>query len=457
MLSFTASIVAILILLVVSAWLRVKTPEYQLKLVAAKLDSYRSTVNPLSNAEIKLLQKLYKLVNISMDIPNVVHAYKAIDLLKLSYGYGLLRSNEYQHLSSVVITAIRIKQVEIAAIALGAFRPLIRNTPVKDLAMVIEHLTLIAALAARFKYKFIPDKVLEIIFDIIDSVNCEQDKRLLAAIFKCLRVIGTFALKRCDYQLFYELANRFKAWANIVQNRIAFEVEELFVVWLHLAVKNDDKTAMTAIIELGDDLCSCKSISVNGASIIIDEASKAAGTSSLSLRNKVPPLILEFILELAAKTGDLAVWRKAVRSVGQVAAIAVSRCDDVTEAFHIILPLFETGRSMLNDEITFGEYSEDDHRKRLFIIGQECILLAELKARQNMTSSAGEIISDIYEQWNNCYGKMGSPKSIKKFCQFLLLYWQRTRQKDARRAKLSNIRLTETILVSDRDRKRLGI
>jgi hypothetical protein len=109
------------------------------------------------------------------------------------------------------------------------------------------------------------------------------------------------------------------------------------------------------------------------------------------------------------------------------------------------------------DELKFGEFSDDYRKKRLFVIVRECILLAELKARQDMTKSTGEVIAEIYEYWVRFPQTAGINKSLKKYCQFLLIYWQNTRQRQSRRGMPDNKRLIEPMLVSDEDKKRLGL
>ncbi|MPM65268.1 hypothetical protein SDC9_112163 [bioreactor metagenome] len=152
----------------------------------------------------------------------------------------------------------------------------------------------------------------------------------------------------------------------------------------------------------------------------------------------------------------MVLWRKAVSAVGQVSSLAISR-RDVAEAFNVLLPIVDTGRNMLTDELTFGEYSDDYRRKQLFIIMRECIMLAELKARQDMTRSTGDIITEIYKTWITNPQTTGIKKSIKKYCQCLLLHWQNTRQRQARRGLPDSNHLIEPMLVSEKDRKRLGL
>lgn len=455
MLIWAASTVTILIILAAVVWFHARNPDRQLNLAAAKLDSYIRSRKTSAHVESSLLYQLHVLVNLSMDDANAARTYKAVDLLKLAYGSSIQRPNEYQRLGSIIVKAMRSKQPDIAAIALGAFRPLLRNLAAQDLALAIEQLTLIAVFAARLKYNFLLAKVLETVFDVVSRTECMKDQKTVSAMLKSIRIIGTFAFRRQDYQLFQELTTRFKAWTS-TGLKIPGEVEGLFITWLHQLAKSGDVIALEAVTKLGIDFFDNQTLTHDGIGAIITESSKAAGTACLNQHNKVPPLILQFILELAAKSHDMALWRKAVNAVGQVSSLAISR-RNVAEAFNVLLPILDNGRNILTDELTFGEYSDDYRRKRLFIILRECVLLAELKARQDMTSSTGDIITEIYETWLINPQTTGIKKSIKKYCQCLMLYWQNTRQRQARRGTPGSSRLIEPMLVSEQDRKRLGL
>lgn len=456
MLIWVASIVTILIICVAAVWFYAKNPDRRLNLAETKLDRYLKSRIPSTQTVNKLLQQMHMLVNVSMEDANAARTYKAVDLLKLAYGSGLQRPNEYQRLGSIIVKAMRNKQPDIAVIALGAFRPLLRNLAAQDLSLAIEQLTLIAFWAARLKYNFLLAKILETVFDVVSRTECTNDQKILSAILNSIRIIGTLALRRQDHQLFRELATRFKAWTSSSGLKFPEEIEGVFITWLHQIAKNGDDIALEAVARLCHDFFDNQTITSAGVSAIVGESSKAAGTACLNQHNKVTPLILQFILELAAKSYDIVIWRKAVSAVGQVSSLAISR-REMAEAFSVLLPMLDTGRYILTDELTFGEYSDDYRRKRLFIIVRECILLAELKARQDMTSSTGDVITEIYEAWIANPQTTGLKKSIKKYCQCLLLYWQSTRQRQARRCILDNNSLIEPILVADKDRKRLGL
>lgn len=456
MLIWMALIGAILIMSATAVWYRTRNIEYQLNFVAAKLDKCINSRKTNHREVGQLLKRIHSLIYNSLNDINTVNAYKAIDLLKLAYGCGMQRDNEYQRLGSIAIAAMRNHQPDIAGIALGAFRPLIRTIPMSDLSLAIDQLTLIAVLAARLKYNFLLAKVLENLFDATVRSDCMGDKQVVNAVLRSVRMIGLTALRRHDYDLFRELTARFKIWTRDIPAELLVDGDGLFIVWLHQLAKSGDAVALETVTQLGLDLYANKAITADRVSLIISEASKAAGTACLSQLNTVPPLILQFILEIAEKGDDLTLWRKAVNSVAQVVSLSSSR-RGVIESFLVLLPILDTGRRLLADELKFGEFSDGFRRQRLFVIIKESVLVAELHARQQMTSNPGEVITEIYEHWASLPQTIGIQKSIKRYCQLLLLYWQNTRKRQARRGMSIDKRLTEPMLVSDKDRKRLGI
>lgn len=455
MIVWTASIVTILIVSIVAARFRAKNVDYQLNHIAAQLDVHLNSRKQYSQTGFRLLRRIYSLINISINNANDAQTYKAIDLLKLAYGSGLFRPNEHQCLGSVILAAFRNRQPDAAAIVMAAFRPLMRNISTLELAALIDQLALIAVLAYRFKYTFILSKVLETVCDIAARPEVMQDKSAMTAILRAIRLIGLFALRRKEYELFQELSTRFKTLCYGAGREIE-DIEWLFIAWLHHLGKSGDEDGVMLVTKLGQELFCNHGISSDAVAVIITESSKTAGIASLSQQNKVPPLILNFNLELADKSSDPLLWRTAVSAAGQVLSIVISR-RGIGESIAVLEPLLENGRILMTGELLFGEFTDDFRQKKLFTILRECLILAELKARQDMTRSPAEIIIDIYQYWTGLAEATGRHKSIKKFCQLLLLYWQSVRKRQARRSMPNSSCLSTPILFSDKDRKRLGL
>ena len=111
----------------------------------------------------------------------------------------------------------------------------------------------------------------------------------------------------------------------------------------------------------------------------------------------------------------------------------------------------------MTDELRFWEYSDGRRKEQLFILLKECIMLVELKSRQDMTASSAEIIAELYRQWNLQPGIIGNQKSVKKFCQFFFLYWQTIKRRQAKRSMPLDNDISQPTLISENDRKRLGL
>lgn len=455
--ALVAAIVVLVLAFALSFFYKNKWFDLKLRLIATKLDQYRHSRNKNYLKGHRLLKQLYSLLNISIAASNAANVYRIVDLLKLTYGSGLQNNNEYQRLGSIIIASMRDKQPDMAGILMGAYKPMLRVSDVKALPEAFDQLTMIAVVAARARHSFILSKVLETVAEASIRPDFATERLAINAFVRAIKIIGILALRRHEYDLFRELIRRLIVWSeDFHQGGLEQELDAVLEVWLHHLAKSNDVAAFDYYSALGFELQRNKVITPITIARLIEEAFNAASTASLNPNNKMPPLILQFLLEIAEKERDIKLWKKAVSAAGQVSALAFSR-RNTADAIDIFVPLLEKGRSLFSTEIKFGEYTEDSSRQYLFIVIRECILVSELKARQDMTSSTGEIIAEVFEKWKSIPETVGFQKSIKQFCQLLLLFWQNTRQKQARRGMPDQSGLTEPMLVTEKDRKRLGL
>ena len=452
-----AAIVVILLASAIGVWFKSRGFDWQIRIISAKLDKYMHSRKKNHSKGCRLLKRLYSLLNAGIVARNAANVYRVVDLLKFAYGSGVQNNNEYQRLGSIVIASMRNKQPDIAGIVMGAFKPLLRTADAKSLPGALDQLTMIAVISARSKYSFILAKVLEDVFDASMRLDFASDRATIFTFMRAIKTIGLMGLRRHDYDLFRELTSRLIAWsASFRRQGLEQDFDGLLTVWLHHLAKSNDIDAFDNFSELVFALQENKDIKPPTIVLLMNEALNAAGTASLNQNNKMPQVILRFLLEIAERERDSKLWKKSVKVAGQVASLALSR-RKTADAICIALPLLDKGRNILSAELKFGEYGDDSRRQNLFTVIKECIIMAELKSRQDMTSSAGEVVAEIYETWRSLPETIGIQKSIKQFCQLLLLFWQNTRQRQARRGMPDQSGLTQPMLVSEKDRKRLGL
>jgi len=97
---------------------------------------------------------------------NSIITYQALDLLKLAFGYGLVRNGESARLMAIGVTALNTNKPDTVSFIIDAFRPLVRQLPPEAIVSAVEQLTLIGIVALKQKHNFLTAKVVECTFNI---------------------------------------------------------------------------------------------------------------------------------------------------------------------------------------------------------------------------------------------------------------------------------------------------
>ncbi|MEN6413228.1 MAG: hypothetical protein ABFC84_10810 [Veillonellales bacterium] len=451
------SVTGILLLAAAALWHRSRRWNWKIKLAAAKLNKLIQRRQRDQKAETKLLRQLYSLLHTSIAAGDASVTYQLVDLLKLAFGSQLFRVDEAARLMSLCVVAIHNRQPELAGIIMDGFHPLFRCLPAEALPDAAEQLTVISTTAVKKKYSFILSKAVTCIFALADRTKCDNNPAGVA-ILQALQVTGILALRRQDADLWRELVVRMSGWiTEIPQSSASGTIVGVLSAWLYRIIRYNGMTPFEIITPLVHKLIECDVLTDDALSILFREWGEAAGAACLNPKSELATQIFLVVIEAAGVRADIPVWNRAIKMVGQVSALAATR-HGIVEAFSMLFPLLDSGRKLLTAELKFGQYGDGFRLQQLFIVLRETIMLAELKARQSMTISVGEVIAEIYHCWviypqANC-----SQKAIKKYCQLLLLFWQRIRQREAKRSiPLLAPELVEPVLLSKQDRKQLGL
>lgn len=438
-------------------WNRSQRLNSRIKAVEIRLEKCVQAKKNSQSAHQRILEDIYHLLKKSLMDDNQTAAYKSVELLKFAFGSGIFRENEPAKLAGVAGIALRKGRFDAAGFVMNAFKPLVRTLPDSLLRDVFEQLTFICAVASRSKQSFIITKAVENIFLVCGRIKGESHKEAAHFAIRAVRTSGTIALRRHDQDLFREINVRFVLWAVSIKHLCLFSDNvNLLIIWLNRITRYDNIALFNYWKETVETLVTEEALSHNEFRLLIDECANAAGAASLNPHSILPVEYITFVLDFTAKNCDTKTWLRAVNVTRRIGSLALSRYD-ISMAFKVVYPLLETARKLMTDELRFWEYSDGRRREQLFILLKECIMLVELKSRQDMTSSSGEIITELYRQWILQPQTIGNQKSVKKFCQFFFLYWQKIKKRQAKRSMPLNNDISQPTLISEKDRKRLGL
>jgi len=405
----------------------------------------------------RLLKDIYALLNKSIANNDTVTAYQAIDLLKLAFGYGILRQDESVRLMAISVAALNEKNPDMVSFILDAFRPLIRQLSPECIPSAAEQLTLIGVIALKQRQNFLVAKVTECIFLIMDRTDATEDKRIITAAIKAFKVMGVLGLRRRDIALFREMSVRLSGW--FMMNRLTVDVAEelvgMLTAWLHRIVGINNMLLFEMIEEFVNILVTSKVLE-SKLELLYEEWGNLAASACLNPNNLLAGKILSFLFALAALEQDHRKWAKVITIGGRVIKLAVSR-HGIVGAFMVFHPMLEVGRNLLWSELRFVQCIDENKENMLFSVVRESLIIISFAAKQDLVGSSGQTIVDVFKCWGEHPDIAGNhKKSIKKYCQLLLLFWL----KDKRQVKKNlphNNDLTEPILFTDSERERFRI
>lgn len=454
---WVAAIVSIVAFMVALGLYYYRKLDWQIKRLTIRLNKIIHSHRRDRQVVRQLLKKIYTVINKSMAVNDSIATYQALDVLKLAFGYGLVRPDESARLMAIGVAALNSNKPDIVSFILDAFRPLVRQLPPPAVVGAIDQLTLISVVALKQRQNFLAAKVVECIFFIMEQTNVTGDRTVVAAGIKALQVIGVFGLRRRDTALFREINMRLSLWlvANPKTDDITEEIANMLTAWLHRIVGLGDVSLFTIVADFTFGMMEAEVLCDDGTSIIIEEWGNIAASACLNVQSPMASLIVDFMFKVANKQSSHKQWIKVIGITGRVAKLAVSR-HGLLPAFMIMHPMLEFGRKLLWAELKFVECVDELRQQLLFRVVRECITILAYAAKQDLFGSTGQSIVDLFQYWVGQPNIMANPKSIKKYCQLLLLFWL----KNKRATKRNMLYFTEFIdptLFTNMEKQRLGI
>lgn len=435
-------------------WYFLRRTDWRIKLLSYRLNRIAGRKNPVKISS--LMKGIYRCIHDCMRQNNQTAAYQAIDLLKLALGERLGRGNESMRLMALAVAALRTKQPDIAGYVLDAYTPLVRGLNDKDRIAVIEQLTLIAMVALKARYNFMLAKVVNKIFAILEQMDKAEEPPIISAGLRGLKSVGMMAVRRKDEALFREISLRIGN-LNYYDEETAKEVIGVLNEWLHRIIKNENQVMFDIVLQFCWQYMDKDHVSNQICELLVYEWQNLSGMAALNPNSQMAAEMIEFLFSLAEKRSNEQLWTLIIAIAAKTARLAFAQ-HGINVGFVTMYPLLDHGRRLLAAELKFHQISNDGLRQKvLFLIIRECVTLAALIARKDMTSSTGEVLAQLYQKWVSYPEMRGTLKSVKKFCQILILYWMKNRQRQSRRSLSGHCDIVEPSLLSDSEKERLGL
>lgn len=407
-------------IIIAAWWYYTKRLDWQLARVKSQLNEIAKRPQPTTKGKRKILRKIYKLLNTSLNTGNADNAYQAFDLLKLGLGNGLGGIGEPVKLTSTIYLAIKLNQEDAAGHGIDAFRPLLKNMAAAEVPGAIEQLGLIAVISLKQRQNFLAARAVEVISMVM---MLTPDEAVQEAVMRAYRLIGLTAFRRNDDGLIREIQAKIASWLaaqplNLVLHEYASRV---MTVWLHRVVKTGDGKNFEALAQYIAQLTEKKVLSEQAIANIVKDCSHLSGMDSLNPYSQIAGAVSLLSLELAAQVRLLDTWRQSLDGAGQAARLAIAQ-RTLADSLAVVYPIFEIGRRLLVMELNTGFMPDTFRQQALFLLIRECLQLLEFITRQNFTTTVADCIEQIYQDWIVRQINAGQQKSIQRFCQLVFLY-----------------------------------
>jgi len=457
MLLLMTGIISLVALVMIMAWYYYRRLDWQIKILTFRVNKLIRSKRRDQQIVQPLLKAIYAIIHKGLVLNNSIAVFEAFELLRLAFGYGLVRPGESARLMAIGVTALNTDKPDTVSLMIDAFKPLMRQLSSEETVSAIDELTLIGTIALKQKHNFLAAKVAEGIFFILDKTDVSLDRKIVVAAIKSLKVIGVLGLRRRDTALFREINKCLTLWllANPGTDEISADIAHTLTAWLHRITWLDDNALFSIIADSAFSLIEAKILTDAGVELILDEWANIAASACLDPNSNIARLIIEFQLTVVNRQKNKKQWIRVIPLIGRVIKLAVYR-HGVIAAFMVFYPMLELGRKLLWTELRSGQYIDGFHQELLFRVIRECLIILTYAARQNIFGSTGETISDVFKCWISHPEVIINEKSIKKYCQLLFLFWLKNK-KQTKKHMPCDAEFMEPMLFSNMERQRLGV
>lgn len=358
---------------------------------------------------------------------------------------------------SVTRHAVNARQPEIALALLEGCRRFFASPEAGEVQGLIREMTALIAASWREKMDDPARKAVEFVLQMMEAQRYKADRETIQALAAFSGMSGRLALLRKDVPWFCDIAVQSAGWLAQCGNGSAGEdFLPLFDSWLHRILRQGRTDALTGIFDSLFLVFSAESDKKTFMEGILRDWRAAAGIACMNPEGIMAPQLVEHLLLFVFRTGDLELWRPVIFRIGEVATLAVSR-HGIRESFSTFRPLLDVGRVALSDELKMSGGPDSDNQRQLIIrlVCDQALRIADLAAHSDFSAVTADKLEEIYRKWVDDPEYESHTKSIRRFCQLLLMYWAHNRKRAAKKWSPREKDLSEPLLLTDADRSKL--
>lgn len=353
--------------------------------------------------------------------------------------------------------AISAKQPEVALVLLAGSEQFIRCRDVVVLQELISEMTTLLAACWREKMDAPAHKITDLVLHALSEPFPDRTKELAEVVAGFARTAGRLALLRKDDAWFDIIAMQTMTWMALAYAG-AVDEQALPVLdsWMHRIVKHERLAAVSILFTVLAILVPTAADRKKFGEDFLREWRVAAATACLNPQSRVSAAMVEQLLLFALKLEDKVFWPPVAQTIGEVAGLAVTK-NGVAESFSVMRPLLDVGRVMLGDELKFGTGADADSLRQLIIrlVCEQTLRVGNLAARSDITAVTGDKLEEMYKSWMGTLDYEPHVRSIRRFCQLLLIVWVHKHRRAAKKWAPRERELSEPLLLFEEEQEKL--
>ena len=364
----------------------------------------------------------------------------------------------FRDLTDATRYAINAKQSTVALVLLAGDERFLRCQDSVPLQEFLSEMTTLLAACWREKMDEPARKIVDMSLHALSEPLPSKTRELAEVVSGFARMAGRLALLRKDDAWFEIIAVQTMTWMALADaGTVDGQALPVLESWMHRIVKHERLSAVSVIFAVMALLVPTAADRKKFSGDFLREWRVAAATACLNPQSRVSAAMVEQLLLFAIKLEDKAFWPPAAQTIGEVAGFAITR-NGVAEGFSVLRPLLDVGRVMLGDELKFGTGTDTDSLRQLIIrlICEQTLRVCNLAARNDITAVTGDKLEEMYINWMGTLEYEPHIRSIRRFCQLLLIIWSHKHRRAAKKWAPRETELAEPLLLSGEDQAKLA-
>jgi len=127
MLLLMTGIISLVALVMIMAWYYYRRLDWQIKILTFRVNKLIRSKRRDQQIVQPLLKAIYAIIHKGLVLNNSIAVFEAFELLRLAFGYGLVRPGESARLMAIGVTALNTDKPDTVSLMIDAFKPLMRQ------------------------------------------------------------------------------------------------------------------------------------------------------------------------------------------------------------------------------------------------------------------------------------------------------------------------------------------